>query len=755
MRYTRRGLKIAAGYILNKVHAFRCVSIVLERKLSMSGKKILKPGRNCWRIRKADRVAFLIDGVNYFQTLGRCLPEAKHQVMILSWDIYSRLRLIPPDNPEQMEQYPTLVEMLNRVAKENGARVNILSWDFSLLFVTDRELLPIYQLDFKTHKGVTLHMDDQYPIGSSHHQKVVVIDDSIAFCGGLDLTRWRWDSPEHDHQDIRRQYADGSELPVQPYHDVQMLVDGDAAVALGDLARERWYRAKGRRLSPSVRESDHWPQGLSPELQDVKVAISRTEPQFGDYAEVQEIEQLYLDSIEAAEEYIYIENQYFTSERIAEALAQRLREKDGPEIVLLLPLKTAGWLSQNSMDVMRIRLIRQLREADKQGRFAVYYPYKEDLGDMSINLHAKLMVVDDRFARVGSANLNNRSMGLDTECDLAIEVDADSNQKPGIQGFRNRLLAEHLGIETQQLETRLGEHKGLITTIESLRGEGRTLAPLEEALPPADERLLNVVQLTDPERPLTVSELLQYFVPEETVKPENRRLLKLGLGLLALIALALAWHFTPLAEWLNVDRIAATVRSWSASGMAPLLVILAFVLGGLVVMPVTLMIVVSAMVFGALPGFLYSLLGALASASLTYGLGNYLGKHSIRKLAGRRINKISKQLASRGILTMITIRIVPVAPFSIINLVAGASHIRFRDYLVGTLLGMAPGIAGVILVTNRVKASLLSPNWETIASLIVVAGVVISGAYWLSRKLMRKTGKELQNESHSSDKTTP
>ena len=154
-------------------------------------------------------------------------------------------------------------------------------------------------------------------------------------------------------------------------------------------------------------------------------------------------------------------------------------------------------------------------------------------------------------------------------------------------------------------------------------------------------------------------------------------------------------------------------------------------------MPVTALIIISVLVFGSISGFFYALLGSVISALTGYGLGSMLGKNALRDLAGNRINQVSRQLAERGFLTMIVVRIVPVAPFTIINLVAGASHIRFRDFLLGTLIGMTPGIFGITLLTDRVQTTLTSPGWQSLLSLLVVAAVIFAAAYLLSSQLLR------------------
>jgi uncharacterized membrane protein YdjX (TVP38/TMEM64 family) len=255
-------------------------------------------------------------------------------------------------------------------------------------------------------------------------------------------------------------------------------------------------------------------------------------------------------------------------------------------------------------------------------------------------------------------------------------------------------------------------------------------------LPQADERLLRDIRLSDPEHPVDGEAILNHFVPPQQAKPAGRRVAGWLVTLLVLLALAAAWRFTPLNQWLQVSSLVQHLTPWLHSELTPLIVIAAFVLGGLLVIPVTTLIIVVVLVFGPLAGFLYALTGSLLSAFTGYGLGNLLGRHTVRRLAGSRINQVSRQLARRGLLTMLIVRIVPVAPFSIINLVAGASHIRFRDFLWGTIFGMTPGILGVTLLTDRIRASLSSPDWQTLVSLVLVAIVVFVAGYLLAKHLL-------------------
>src|SRR4029079_1241584 len=192
--------------------------------------------------------------------------------------------------------------------------------------------------------------------------------------------------------------------------------------------------APGRGLKPVLADSDPWPEQLEPQLAHVDVGIARTLPPRGELPAVREVEKLYLDMIAAARRTIYIENQYFTSPRIAAALEKRLAEADGPEIVLVLRLLSHGWLKEATMHVLRTRLIQQLKKADRHGRLHVYYPHIPGLPETScLDVHSKMMVVDDRQLRVGSANLCKRSMGMDTECDVLIESRGDAGVAAAIR----------------------------------------------------------------------------------------------------------------------------------------------------------------------------------------------------------------------------------------------------------------------------------------------------------------------------------
>ena len=705
---------------------------------------LLQPGHNCWRIERAHRFAMLVDADAYFRAVRAAIRNARHSVFILSWDIDSRTRLVPEG---ANDGYPEpLGDFLHAVvASRPGLRAYVLNWDFAMLYALEREWLPVYKLDWRTHKRLAFRMDGRHPIGGSHHQKVVVIDDSVAFVGGLDLTRARWDTPDHACDEPLRCDSDGK--PHAPFHDVQAMVDGAAARALGELARLRWQRAAAAGSSASQSqaaitlcdaEHDPWPQEVPPDLTDIDVAISRTEPVYNGDGGVHEVRQLHLDAIAAARRHLFFENQYFTSGMIADALADRLDEPDGPEVMVISPQTQSGWLEEATMGVLRARVHRRLKGADHYDRYRMYCPHLAGLGDKCLNVHSKVFAVDDELFSVGSANLSSRSMALDTECNITIEARGDERIRDAIAHLRNRLLAEHLGSTPQTVDAELRASGSLHRTVAALGRPERKLQVLEPSTTPEFDALIPEQALFDPEKPIDPDELVEQFVPNEARKPVPRRLIGLGLLAIALALLAIAWRWTPLREWINLPALIGLAHGLDNLPFTPVAIVISYVVAGLLMVPVTLLIAVSGIVFGPLNGFLYAMSGSLLSAAVTYGIGNWLGRETVQRLLGPRINRLSKRIARRGILAMVVVRMLPIAPFTIVNLVAGASHIRLRDYLIGTALGMLPGIVMTVTFVHHLVKAVRNPSMGTVAVLGAVAALIIGAAMGLQRLLRRR-----------------
>jgi phospholipase D1/2 len=712
--------------------------------MSESSEPLLRPGRNCWDIASARRAAVLRNGEAYFAAVHHALLQAREQVFILGWDIHSKVELLRGEAAAEAKarNLPTrLGPLLDHVVRNNPALdIFILIWDYSMLLSLEREPNLLFNLGWAAHPRIRMHMDGEHPVGASHHQKIVVVDGRLAFCGGLDLTHYRWDTEEHAADDSRRKTPAGKTYG--PYHDVMMIVEGEIAAKLGELCTYRWQQATTQTVELRRNsETEAWPQWVQPWFEHVDIGIVRTLPEYKSQQEVREVEALYLDAIRSARRSIFIENQYFTAPVLCSALKQRLQEPDGPEVVIILPRKITGWLGNKVMEAKRGGILDRLMQADVHDRLRLRHPWVGGERKHGVMVHAKLMVVDDRLLRVGSANLCNRSLGLDTECDLAIEAQ-NPEQESGVRRLRNELLAEHFGLPARDLQEQAFRAGSLLRLVDDLSASGRggsgtrglgTLEAEQDKYP----ELVSEAEILDPERPLEVDRLMDAFVSDGDAGQDGwlrANWIWMIFGVCALVGLAAAWRFTGLSEIADPRKLASLLQGIPRdAGLYPLLLI-GFVVGGLSLFPVTVLVGATAILLDPLPAMLTALTGTQLSALTTYVVGRHLGRERIQRMAGGRLNRISQQLARHGIVSIAVIRNLPIAPFTIVNLVAGASHIRLKDYLVGTLLGMAPGILAVTIFTDQLLGFLREPNPVNILVMLGALVFLVVAGKWLKRR---------------------
>ena len=682
---------------------------------------ILSPNANVWRIERANRFSVLIDGASFFGAVRQAALLARRSIIIMGWDLDSRTRLVDASG-QTKDAYPAeLAAFLSALVTErSNLNVYLLLWDYSLLYAAERESFPLFSLQWRTPPRVHFSLDNQVPLGASQHQKIVVIDGQVAFSGGLDLTGRRWDTPEHAVDNPFR--IDPGGKPYRPFHDVQAMVDGDAARALYDIARQRWRCVTFEELPDAEAGSDAWPKAVQPDFQNVQVGLARTQPAMGAFKEQREVEALFLDSIDTAERALYIENQFFTSVPIAERIAHRMQGRQALETLLIGPQNHESWIEARTMRNGRIRFLRTLLDAGVGDRVRLVYPHVENAGTSTDTMmHSKVMIIDDRFLRIGSANLNNRSMGTDTECDLAIEATTEQ-ERARILDIRHRLLADHCGVPAAEVARHFAEGRGLIRASYELMGAGHSLRDVDDGEPDPAEMARYVEGVADPERPIAADAFAAMELTGHTPRLTIGKLAKLGGALLLVLALTLAWHFTTLSNLLQPSALDAMMAKLATSPLAPLYVIGGYLLGGLVAFPLVVLIAATAAAFGPVEGFIYALGGSVASAVLTYGIGAWLGRQPLRSLLGPRLNRIRNVFVRRGILAIAAIRLVPVAPFTVVNLVAGASSVRLVDYVVGTVLGLLPGLLLMSALGYQIYRFLIAP---TAADLALLAGAAL------------------------------
>lgn len=210
--------------------------------------------------------------------------------------------------------------------------------------------------------------------------------------------------------------------------------------------------------------------------------------------------------------------------------------------------------------------------------------------------------------------------------------------------------------------------------------------------------------------------------------------------LFGLLLLVVVWQVGPLDAAAHLQQAVAGLRGIAAR-YNPLVAVVLFAVASALAVPLIFLTIVSIVALGPLVGAATTLLGGSIGAAASFGLGRRLGADALRQLAGTRVNRISTALGQRGILAAIAMRLIPIAPFAVVNMVAGASHIRLRDFLVGSLLGMLPATTVVALFVDQVAAHLERPERSGAALLALAVGLIVAGALLMCRFWRKKHGR--------------
>lgn len=457
---------------------------------------LLKSGDTCWRVETAERIAVLMENAAYFDALAEALPLARRRILILGWQFDPRTRL-RPDGSDHLQRREVGHVLRRLVHERPELEVKLLIWRQPLPIAWSQHFYPQRAFRWFRRNPIDFRLDRARPFGACHHQKIVAIDDALAFCGGGDISVDRWDTASHRDRDPLRATPTGLICP--PRHETMTLMSGDAARALSDLARERWRVATGETLEPLDDEPALWPEAVAVDLQDARVGIARTEPAWRGAVGVRESERLHIESVLAAKRLIYLENQYFTSPLIAAAIAHTLEKPDGPEVVIVSTARAPSWFDHWTMDAARRSLLERLRQADVHGRLSAWTPMTRH--GAPVIVHSKVTTIDDRLLRVGSTNINNRSCGFDTEVDVAIEADWEGDDASlMIHWARSRSIGHFLGVDAETFGKAHGETGSVGAAIAALNATGR-MRPLAEGKASPFAKLVAEWQIGDPASP--------------------------------------------------------------------------------------------------------------------------------------------------------------------------------------------------------------------------------------------------------------
>lgn len=453
---------------------------------------ILTP-ETTWRIHERAKTALLIDGRDYYRAFYAAAMQAKKSILLLGWQFDSDVQLLRGDDvPEGMVQEDVqLLALLDRLCRDRSElQIRVLAWDYSVFFALERELLQKVYFDAISCERFVFRWDNTVPLGGSHHQKVAIIDGRTAFFGSQDICQARWDDsthrPDNEHRTSRGTCH-------QPYHEVQIALTGEPVRSLVDLFVWRWYGATGEALEPRMLVADGgdceasadgkgarglgFPVTLA--MPPARIGLARTIPEVIGRAQVDEVSKLYVQAIANAERLIYIESQYLTSCAVRDAFLARMRDTSRPklDIVIILPRKPERFKEEMTVGVPQAVLLQTLGRAAEEhghalGLYNVVAGTREHGDPIHVYIHAKLMIVDDRVLIVGSANLTNRSMTIDSEIVAAYEPTPDDRVvRNAIRRARVRLMIEHAG-EHANIRT-LVRRTGLVARLDALVATGK------------------------------------------------------------------------------------------------------------------------------------------------------------------------------------------------------------------------------------------------------------------------------------------
>ncbi len=534
------------------------------------------------------------------------------------------------------------------------------------------------------------------------------MDRSVAFLGGLDLTIRRWDTSAHRPDDPLR--CDPAGDPYPPFHDMQCMADGEVASAMTELARHRWA-CNGLGPLGDVPSHDAWPAGVDPHVRDVTVGLARTQIDGPRQPRVDEVERLFAATIGSAERFIYIENQFISADMIASLLVRRLKEVPTLKAMIVTPKIHASWFESQAVQDGQTRFLAQFVAGGVMDRVRFYHPAVRAEGrETAVMVHSKVMIVDDRLLRIGSANLNNRSMGADAECDLLLEAQNDE-QRDFVGNWRRDLIAHFCGVRRNDIRAHEGDLFAYLDRHAAKPGAEKIFRPIK--MDTSLRMMADLVQpIADPHAPLHLERAADRMW-------KTRVLVAAGAVVAALIALSLLWSMTSLSDYASTPYLESLVGRFADAWYAPLVAIAAFIAGGLIAFPVLVLIAATSAALGPWLGFVSAMIGVLASALLTFGIGRMIGQARLQRLLGPRMARLQRRVASRGIIAVVIMRMVPVAPFSIVNVIAGATTLRLRDFLIGSGLGMAPGIITMAALGSQIADVAEDASWSNILLLIL------------------------------------
>ncbi|MFP4510790.1 MAG: VTT domain-containing protein [Spirochaetaceae bacterium] len=670
-----------------------------------------------------NQIRFLTTSADYFDALAASLPLARRSILIVGWSLDDRIVLNRVQGGEEKRLGDLLLEQA-RTRPELTIQLRI--WDAPPVFTADQHISDEFSAAVEHTPNIDLKFLPSASAFAARHEKYVVLDTAIAFLGGIDLTHSRWDTRSHtaDREELHnpngRRYV--------PYHDVQMAVSGPLVRALLEVARD-----DGLIDDPPQDLQPWWPEGLDTDARNAEMSIARTRL-YPDTSRpsVNEIRTAYLDMIEAAQTRIYIENQYFSSDVITDAVIRRIQAADAPEVIIIMSRELPDTLGRVTMGANNSLQLSRLLDEDTNNKVAFFSRVAQDDPSTTVKVHSKLMIVDGRYLTIGSANISKRSFGMDSE--LNVLLDAKNTDTPQcVSDLEVELICQHTGLDPEDWRKRVQQHAGSWrAALASRASEWSGLMNGAQAIDPA--RLpAELVEKLDMGKPPQAESALQGLVQTglKSILSRLRQaaLVVLAIGIVSGIAVLLA------RIDVDIDATLESVRNIYRDRriLGIILTIGSYWLSMSVFVSILVPVIFFAAVYGPPLGILFSIIGLFSGAFVYYRIGlliydaDWIDRFKAVRAAKRQLERVKPY----GVWAVALSRMIPSGPFAVVNFVTGLLGFTFTQFFVGSLIGLLPGIVAFSVFGDIVRKVFSDPSWVNIG---LLAAFIV--AYFVAARLL-------------------
>ncbi|MDA3948288.1 MAG: VTT domain-containing protein [Spirochaeta sp.] len=658
----------------------------------------------------AEHLGLFTNSAAYYAALDDIIPRVTRHLLIVGWSFDDRVTL--RRDATDSDAHPSAGERSLTLAANNpDVRVDLCVWDAPSVFPADQHITSTFLRRANELPNFSVRRIPSHSAFSSRHEKYIIVDGALAFVGGMDISHNRWDEPDHRGHHAGRVNPDGQPYP--PYHDTQLALTGPIVAELMQTAiDDDLVGADARRAAaPAL-----WPPDLPVLATNTPVMIAHTRDSSG--GALRQIEQTYVEMIRSAEHTIYIENQYFAGDAVTDAVLQQLEREDGPEVIIIISRELPDTLGRITMGLNSAQHLSILHARDRHDRLGVFNPIAPDDPAGAVKVHSKTMVIDDRYVTLGSANISDRSFHFDAESNATFDTghaetatDA-SAAAPAATPVTDTLLAAHAGLTQNEWRDSVTAHGG--SRLAALTTRARAWSGLIEdtshrTAPPIPRELLERFDMDHAPPQESVLTRLVQADPTALLKRLARQWITV---LLATIAVAAIVYLAQ--SDLDVDRVFDTIQQIRDSRplLAAVLTVLAYWLSISLFVTIVVPIVFFATLHGSWWGIVYSTIGVFTGAAIYYALGRalysntWLNRFQAVKTAKKHLEKIKPY----GTWAVAISRMVPSGPFLVVNLVTGMVGFHPSQFLIGSAIGLFPGIIAFSFFGDIIRSLFTDPS---------------------------------------------